>query len=128
VHDPLARQIRRQGLAAVTFGRRFCRRGRRGLGRGLGCRRCLGLRRGSFDDLRREEQELVGVEFLGLAAIELAEELFELVLEFFVEVGLLAEGRDQFADEPVGGFEVVGKWGSRSRWSSSHHYGRRLSM
>ena len=33
------------------------------------------------------------------------------MLEFFVEVGLLAEGLEQLADEPVGGLEVVGKWG-----------------
>jgi hypothetical protein len=36
--------------------------------------------------------------------------LFELMLEFVVEVGLLAEGRDQLADEPVGGLDVVGQW------------------
>ena len=78
---------------------------------GFGLGRCLGLRCGGFEDLAREEQELVGVELLGLPAVEPAEELFELVLEFGVEVGLLAEGLEQLADEPVGGLEVVGKWG-----------------
>ncbi len=62
-----------------------------------------------FEDLAREEQELVGVELLGLLAVEPAEELFELVLEFFVEVGLLAEAVEQLADEPVGGLDVVGQ-------------------
>jgi hypothetical protein len=33
------------------------------------------------------------------------------MLEIGVEVGLLAEGLDQLADEPVSGFEVVGQWG-----------------
>ena len=33
------------------------------------------------------------------------------MLELGVEVGLLAEGREQLADEPVGGLEVVGEWG-----------------
>ena len=74
-----------------------------------------GVRSGGFEDLPREEQELVGVELLGLAAVEPAEELFELVLELFVEVGLLAEGREQLADEPVGGLEVVGQWGVEYR-------------
>ena len=79
---------------------------------GLGCG--VGLRSGGFEDLAGEEQELVGVELLALAAVALAEELFELMLELGVEVGLLAEGLDQLADEPVGGVEVVGEWVSAS--------------
>lgn len=55
----------------------------------------------------RKEQELVGVELLGLLAVELAEELLELMLEFVVEMGLLAERREQFTNQPVGTLEVV---------------------
>jgi hypothetical protein len=84
-------------------------RGLRRLGLGLGFRR--GLRSGCFENLLREEQELVGVELFGLPAVEPAEELFELILEVGVEVGLLTKGREQLADQPVGGFEVVGEWG-----------------
>ena len=91
----------------MAFGRGFRRRGRCGFGLGRRSRAPLRWLRGS----RGEEQELVGVELLGLAAVEPAEELFELVLEFVVEVGLLAEGLEQLADEPVGGLEVVGQWG-----------------
>jgi hypothetical protein len=40
------------------------------------------------------------------------------MLELVVEVGLLAEGPDQLADEPVGGVEVVGKWDVGVDW---HH-------
>ena len=107
VHDLPAREARRQGLAAVALGSD-------GLAGGGAVRprvRVRALGRGGFEDLAREEQELVGVEFLGLPAVEPAEELFELVLELFVEVGLLAERREQLADEPVGGLEVVGEWG-----------------
>ena len=101
VDDPPAGQTRRQGLAAVTWGRGFRRRGGRGFGRRLRC--------GGFEDFACKQQELVGVDRLGLAAVEPAEELFELMLELVVEMGLLAEGLDQLADEPVGGVEVVGK-------------------
>ena len=61
--------------------------------RRLGRRRGLGRRwaRSCRQDLAGEEQELGGVELLGLAAVALAEELFELVLELLVEVGLLGE-------------------------------------
>jgi hypothetical protein len=113
VHNPPARQIRRQGLAAVAFGRRFRRRGPCGLGRGLGLGlgRWLGLRFGGLEDLSREEQEPVGIELFGFTAIEPPEGLFELMLEIGVEMGLLAEGLDQLADEPVSGLEVVGEWG-----------------
>ena len=45
-----------------------------------------GLLRGS----PREEQELIGVDPLALLAVALAQELFELVLELGVEMGLLA--------------------------------------
>ena len=79
VHDPPARQTRRQGLAAMAFDRRFRRCRRHGFGGGFEFRRRLGS--GRFDDLLREEQELVGVEFLGLPAVEPTEELFELMLE-----------------------------------------------
>ena len=60
---------------------------------------------------RAKSKSWSGSSFSDLRAVELAEELFELVLELVVEVGLLAEGLDQLADEPVGGLEVVGEWG-----------------
>ena len=69
----------------------------------------VGLGRAGFEDLACEEQELVGVDLLGLPAVEPAQELFELVLELAVEVGLLAERREQLADQPVGGLDVVGQ-------------------
>ena len=69
----------------------------------------LGLRQ----DLAGEEQELSGVDRLGLAAVPLAEELFELVLELLVEMRLLGERLQQLADELMGGLEVVGEWVGR---------------
>jgi hypothetical protein len=54
---------------------------------------------------------LIGVELLGLLAIEPAEEKFELVLEFLVEVGLLVQALEQLANEPVGGLDVLGQRG-----------------
>ncbi|MGZ3357235.1 MAG: hypothetical protein ACXVBO_20600 [Isosphaeraceae bacterium] len=56
-----------------------------------------------------EEQELSGVDSLALPAEAVAEELFELVLELLVEMGLLMERREQLADELMGRFQVVGK-------------------
>ena len=108
VHDPLAGQARRQGLAAVAFGRRFRRRGRlrvRASGSGSGSARP------GFEDLAAKSKSWSGSSFSDLLAVAPAEELFELVLELGVEVGLLAEGLEQLADEPVGGLEVVGEWG-----------------
>jgi hypothetical protein len=105
MHDPLAGQAPRQRLAAVAVLRRRTRRGRR-LGGQIGSRRGLGL----CQDLPSEEQELSGVDPLALRAVPLVEELFELVLELLVEMNLLTERREQFADEPMGGFQVVGKW------------------
>src|SRR5262249_46003649 len=72
-------------------------------------------------------QKLAGVELLGLPAVDPPEGLFELVLEVGVEVGLLAEGGEQFADEPVGGLEVVGKWwvGVERRHTTATDAGRR---
>src|SRR3954469_20309756 len=80
------------------------RRGR-GLGDRFGSRRWLGLRQ----DFPGEEQELSGVDPLALAAVAVAEELFELMLELGVEVDLLAERLQQLADELMGGLEVVGE-------------------
>ena len=70
---------------------------------------CGGRRLGLGEDLLREEQELVGVDLLGLLAVALAQELFELVLELGDEVGLLPQGLGQLADLAVGGVEVVGE-------------------
>ena len=109
VDDPLARQAGRQGLAAVPLGRRLGGLERRRLGSRFGLGRDLS--RAGLEDLAGEEQELVGVELLGLLAIEPSEEQFELMLEFFVEVGLLVQALEQFADEPVGGLDVLGQRG-----------------
>jgi hypothetical protein len=97
--DRLAGQARRQRLAAVALllgGARSRRRAR--LGSRGGCRRRLGLRQ----DLPGEEQELGRVDPLGLRAIALAEELFELVLELLVEMDLLRQRLDQLTDERRG--------------------------
>lgn len=56
-----------------------------------------------------EEQELDGVELLGLAAVACSRELFELVLELLVQVGLLRQRREQLADELVASLQVVGE-------------------
>ena len=93
VEDLLARQARRQGLAAVRAlpGRR--RRGRR-------CRfRRIGRGRGRLrfqlrQDLAGEEQQLGGVEPLGHAAEAVAQELLELVLELGDQVLLGVHARD----------------------------------
>ena len=58
-----------------------------------------------------EKKELVGIELLGLLAVQSAEEQFELMLELFVEVGLLVQAGQELADQPMGGFDVVGQWG-----------------
>jgi hypothetical protein len=52
---------------------------------------------------------LSGVDPLALPAIALAEELFELMLKFGVEMNLLAERLQQLADELVGRLDVVGE-------------------
>jgi hypothetical protein len=76
------------------------------------------LRRGFGFGLRQdflgEEQELSGVDPLALAAVTVAEELFELMLEFGVKMDLLAERLQQLADELMGRFEVAGKWVGRA--------------
>ena len=64
-------------------------------------------------DFLGEEQELSGVDPLALPAVALAEELFELMLEFGVEMKLLAERLQQLADELMGRLEVVGEWVGR---------------
>jgi hypothetical protein len=109
VDDPLARQAGRQGLAAVTLDGELGGLGRRGFGSRFGLGRDLG--RAGLEDLAGEEQELVGIELLGLLAVEPPEELFELVLEFLAEMGLLVEALRQLADEAVGGLDVLGQWG-----------------
>jgi hypothetical protein len=69
----------------------------------------LGLGFGLRQDFLGEEQELSGVDPLTLPAVALTEELFELMLEFGVEMDLLAERLQQLADELMGRFEVVGE-------------------
>jgi len=107
MHHRLAGQARGQGLAAVALlpGLGRTRRGRR-LGDRVGLRRGLG--RGLRQDFLGEEPELSGVDPLGLPAVALAEELFELMLEFGVEMELLGERLQQRADELMGRLEVVG--------------------
>ena len=46
--------------------------------------------------------------------------MFKLVLELLVEMDLLAERREQLADELMGRFEVVGEWIRRGDHTS--HY------
>ena len=82
-----------------------------GSGTGSGCGAGLGL--GLRQDFLGEEQELSGIDPLALPAVALAEELFELMLEFGVEMNLLAERLQQLADELMGRFEVVGEWVGR---------------
>jgi hypothetical protein len=69
----------------------------------------LGLRQ----DLLGEEQELSGIDPLALPAVALAEELLELMLEFGVEMELLAERLQQLADELMGRLKVIGEWVGR---------------
>ena len=66
-------------------------------------------------DLAGEEQELSGVERLGLSAITLTQELLELVLELLVEVGLLGERLQQLANELMAGIEVGGEFAGLGR-------------
>ena len=88
----------------------LARRGRRRLvrRRGLG-----GL--GRRQDLAGEEQELGRVDRLGLAAVPLAEEQLELVLELLGEVRLLDERLQQLADELMAGLQVGGQFAGRGR-------------
>jgi hypothetical protein len=111
VNFRLAGQARGERLAAVAI---LLGLGRTWRGRGLGDRvelRCgLGLRQ----DLLGEEQELSGIDALALPAVALSEELFELMLEFGVEMNLLGERLQQLADELMGRLEVVGEWVGRA--------------
>jgi hypothetical protein len=66
----------------------------------------MGLRQ----DLLGEEQELGRIDPLALLAVAVTEELFELVLELVVEMDLLPQRLQQFTDELMGGFQVVGEW------------------
>ncbi len=102
VHDRLARQARGQRLTAVAILLGRTRRGRR-----LGDRVGFGVGSACRQDFLGEEQELSGVDLLGLLAVALAEELFELVLELLVEMELLAQRLEQLADELMGRFQVV---------------------
>ena len=79
-----------------------------GSGSGSEPRRVLEL--GLRQDFLGEEQELSGVDPLGLLAVALAEELFELVLELLVEMDLLAQRLQQLADELMGRFQIVWEW------------------
>ena len=108
----LARQACGQWLAAVPL--LLAWTGRSRSWRRVG-RRCVGQRRGfggrgfvGRQDLACKEQELSGIELLGLAAITLAQELFELVLEFLVEVSLLGERLQELANELMAGLEIGG--------------------
>ena len=98
VDDPLARQARRQRLAAAVA------RGRRGR------LRIRGWPRGwRLDDFGGEEEQLGGVDGLALLAEPLAEELLELVLEPGDEHALPTQGLGLLAELEVGGGQVVGE-------------------
>ncbi len=98
VDDPLARQARRQRLAAAVA------RGRRGRLRARGRTRCRRL-----GDFGGEEEQLGGVDGLALLAELLAEELLKLVLELGDELILLMNSPGQLADHRAGGGQVVGE-------------------
>jgi hypothetical protein len=121
VQDRLAGQARGERLSAVALLLGLGRpRRERALGDRLGLWSGLGLRLGLRQDLLGEEQELSGVDPLALPAIALAEELFELMLEFGVEMNLLAERLQQLADELMGRLEVVGEWVGRGDHTHSY--------
>ena len=71
-----------------------------------GCGSGFGLRQ----DLLGEQQELSGVNPFALLAVALAKELFELMLELFVEVNLLTKCLQQLADELMGRFQIIWEW------------------
>ncbi len=124
VEFALARQMSGQWLAAVPILLGWARRSRswRRVGRRRGFR-CRGFP--GRQDLAGEEQELSGVELLGLAAIPLTQELFELVLDFVDEMRLLGERLHQLADQ-------LWQWPDREEvrraWSSCHDYGSTPSV
>src|SRR5262249_32981320 len=115
VQDRLAGQARGEWLSAVAvlLGLGCTWRGRR-LDNRLGSRRGLGL----SQDFLGEEQELGRINPLALAAVALAEELFELMLKFGVEMNLLAQRLQQLADELMGRLEVVREWIGRGDHTS----------
>jgi hypothetical protein len=85
------------------------RRGRSRRGPWFGIRGGVRWGIGLGEDLPGEEQELGGVDPLALPAVAMAQELFELMLEFGVEVELLGERLQQLADEPMGRLEIIGE-------------------
>jgi hypothetical protein len=100
VDDPLAGQTRWQELAAVASGGR------------LGGRRFGPWRHRSHwlgQSLRREQNQLTGINGLALLAVALSQELLELVLEVSDELVLLTERLGQCTDLAVGGVEVAGE-------------------
>ena len=117
VENGLTRQAGGQRLAAVPLLLGWARRSRsrRRVGRRVGSGGFGGRGFPGRQDLAGEEQELSGVELLGLAAITLAQELFELVLELLVEVSLLGERLQQLANELMAGLEVGWEFAGRGR-------------
>lgn len=98
VDDSLARQACGQGFSA-TVARRCGRRYWFQCGPGSG----------RLDDLGGEEQQLGGIDGFAFFPKLLAEELFELMLEFGDEQILLAKCLRQFDDRRVGGGQVIGE-------------------
>src|SRR5262249_185952 len=72
-------------------------------------------RGGGVEDVGGEEEELVGIDPLGLLAVGPPQEPLELVLELLVEEGLLAQRLDQLADELMAGLQVGGELVARGR-------------
>ena len=114
VQDRLAGQARGERLSAVALLLGLGHtRWERGLGDRLGLWSGLRLGLRLRQDFLSEEQELSGIDPLALPAIALAEELFELMLEFGVEMNLLAECLQKLADELMGRLDVVWEWVGR---------------
>src|SRR5262249_9198277 len=112
----------RQRLAAVAIlpGWGWLRWARWRLG--LGYRR---LRFQGCQDLTRKEQELVRVELLGLAAVALAQELLELVLELLDQMVLEAQRLDELADQLVGRVQIGGEFAPGGRHTLEYGNDRR---
>src|SRR5262249_305180 len=76
-------------------------------------------------DLMRKEQELVRVELLGLAAVALAQELLELVLELLDQMVLEAQRLDELADQLVGRVQIGGEFAPGGRHTLEYGNDRR---
>ena len=71
-----------------------------------------GIDPGCFQDLAGEQQELVGVELFGPSTGYPPQELFELMLELFIQASLSRQRLQQLANELMAGLQISGKF----RW------------